>query len=95
MLIEDVIFVELEKRLDLCHHPGQGYIGFALIRVPATNILMYAREPILIYPRVTLETLDPGDGNTYLSQVGYVIARLRPHTRLQQDYVIADSPNEC
>lgn len=47
VLIKDVIFVELEKGLDLCHHPSQRNIGFALIRISSTNILMYAREPIL------------------------------------------------
>lgn len=47
VLIKDVIFVELEKGLDLCHHPSQRNIGFALIRISSTDILMYAREPIL------------------------------------------------
>ena len=47
ILFKDIILVELEKRLDLCHHPGQRYVGLALIRISATNILMYAREPIL------------------------------------------------
>ena len=47
ILIQDIIFIEFEERLDLCHHPGQCDIGFTLIGISATNILMYAREPNL------------------------------------------------
>ena len=47
ILLKDINFVELEERLDLRHHPCQSYVGLTLIRISATNILMYTREPIL------------------------------------------------
>ena len=47
VLVKDEIFVEFEERFDLCHHPSQSVVGLTLIRIPTTNILMSAREPIL------------------------------------------------
>lgn len=87
ILIEDIICVELEERLDLCHHPGQRNVGLALIRIPSSNVLMYTGEPVLS-AGVSPVNLDPGGAVTYLSEVGRVIARLRPYTRLQITLVI-------
>ena len=47
VLIQNIIFVKFEERLNLCHHPGQRDVRFALVRISSTDVLMHAREPVL------------------------------------------------